>query len=174
METLNEKNNNQSIIPTTWDQMEKELPAAVNVMVLSAIGMSPANSSTLPIWYVLTKASGATGIDIKKLYECPMTRQHALATMAVDADANHKLQQHMARQQGMQGNGFVQQQPEGPSRTEYTGAAAGGEGPELQVEGGESSADAMDAAREQVGMVDHSAAEGGPRVSEEQIKWPPK
>lgn len=101
METLNETNTGQAIVPPTWEQMNKELPSAVNAMVMSAMGMSVADSNTMPIWYVLAKAAGATGMPLMQLYNDPVVRQHALATMAVDAAASQKMHQHHQQQNEM-------------------------------------------------------------------------
>lgn len=106
MDKLNTDNMEQAIIPATWDQLQAEMPEAVNALVMGALGIAPCDSQTLPIWYVLTKASGATGIPLERLYNNPVERMHALAVMGADALARQKAEAH-ARQiaSGVAGTG---------------------------------------------------------------------
>lgn len=92
METLTRDNAEQAIIPASWEQIEQELPETVAAIVLGAMTGAPANMNDLPVWYVLTKASGVTGIPLQRLYDCPIERRHAIAVLAVDSAAANKLQ----------------------------------------------------------------------------------
>lgn len=114
METLNNDNLDQALIPATWDKLQKELPDAVNALVMGALGLQPpATSENLPIWYVLTKASGATGIPLSTLYNDPLARQHALAVMATDSAAANKVQMQAVMEQQRMGQAVQQANSEG-------------------------------------------------------------
>ena len=91
LERLNADNIHQAILPTTLATMEAELPECIQELVSAAMGEGEASSTTLPLWYVLTKASGATGIPLAQLYNDPMVRHHALAAMAADAEAQRRV-----------------------------------------------------------------------------------
>lgn len=93
MEVITKDNVDQAILPATWPQMEAELAETVQALVEGATGGQPASGGQLPIWYVLTKASGATGIPITTLYSDPVARQHALAVMAADSKAAQRIQE---------------------------------------------------------------------------------
>ena len=91
MDKLTENNKDQAIIAPTWEQMTADIPDAINTMVMAALGVGNANTEDMPLWYVLIKAAGSTGVDVRKLFDDPLTRQLAIGAMAVDTQAQQKV-----------------------------------------------------------------------------------
>ena len=98
METLNKENLDQAIIAPSYEQIVAEVQEAVDVLSEGlAVGHDVATGheitvDRMPIWYVLTKAAGATGIPLATLYNDPVARQHAIAVMLTDMAAAQRAQ----------------------------------------------------------------------------------
>jgi hypothetical protein len=80
MDVFTRENIDQAIVPATLEQIEQDIPEILEAM-------AQVNNNGLPIWYVLTLASGETGIPLQRLYDDPMTRKHALGALSVKSQA---------------------------------------------------------------------------------------
>lgn len=88
MDTLTQDNHDQAIIPPKFEAMMADVSQLTDRLVKAAFGLG--GGDEMPVWYVMIKLAGHSGIPLQTLYDDPMTRQHALA--AFNADSTAKLQ----------------------------------------------------------------------------------
>lgn len=78
-EKLSANNWEFDIEPASWGDILADVPEVTKMLL-----QGQRDLAELPVWYVLTKASGATGIPLERLYREPETRKHALGVLLVD------------------------------------------------------------------------------------------
>jgi hypothetical protein len=100
VDTLNAENAEQAIVPPSMQQIGDELKEATAAITQSLLGNPDAATlDSLPLWYVIGKAAGASGIKVQELLNDPIARMFALGIYIVEINAANRAQEVMKKRE---------------------------------------------------------------------------